>query len=167
MAAVLGESRQAAKVRARLPVAPIAAADVDGRATMGERRPDQRLEEKMTRTITVIVAAMGAATLASAFASPGFAQSTPAAAGKRSVATEFSAQSRPQPARARTRIRVTPVNPETSPYRPYSTTYPVPYKYDYPGRGYVRQCASWLATENRVAGTVITPQMRCWWQPGS
>jgi len=112
MAAVLGESRQAAKVRARLPVAPIAVADVDGRATMGERRLDQRLEEKMTRTITVIVAAMGAATLASAFASPGFAQSTPAAAGKRSVATEFSAQSRPEPARARTRIRVTPVNPD-------------------------------------------------------
>ena len=121
----------------------------------------------MTRTITVIVAAMGTATLASAFASPGFAQSTPAAAGKGSVATEFSAQSRPESARARTRIRVTPVNPETSPYRPYATTYPVPYKYDYPGRGYVRQCASWLATENRVAGTVITPQMRCWWQPGS
>ena len=33
--------------------------------------------------------------------------------------------------------------------------------------GYVRQCTSWLATENRVAGTVITPQMRCWRQPGS
>jgi hypothetical protein len=43
----------------------------------------------------------------------------------------------------------------------------VPYKYDYPGRGYVRQCSSWLATEHRVAGTVLTPQMRCWWQPGS
>jgi hypothetical protein len=33
--------------------------------------------------------------------------------------------------------------------------------------GYMRQCTSWLATENRVAGTVITPQMRCWRQPGS
>ena len=112
---------------------------------------------------------MGAAILGSTAASPGRAQSMPATAGKRSAATEFSAQSRPEPARARTRIRVTPAPtyPDTSPYRPYSTTYPVPYKYDYPGRGYVRQCSSWLATEHRVAGTVLTPQMRCWWQPGS
>jgi hypothetical protein len=99
--------------------------------------------------------------------SSGFAQSTSKVPDRSGGATEFSAQSRPDSARARTRIRVTPVNPDTSPYRPYSTTYPVPYKYDYPGRGYVRQCSSWLATEHRVAGTVLTPQMRCWWQPGS
>jgi hypothetical protein len=60
---------------------------------------------------------------------------------------------------ARTRIRVTPIYP----YRYYSTTYPVPYKYEYPGPGAVRQCRSWLAPENRVSGPVITPQMRCWW----
>jgi hypothetical protein len=121
----------------------------------------------MTRTTSVIVIAMGTAMLSSAATSLGFAQTTSAAEGKRSAATEFSAQSRTEPARARTRIRVTPVYPQTSPYRTSSTTYPVPYKYEYPGPGYVRQCTSWLATENRVAGTVITPQMRCWWQPGS
>jgi hypothetical protein len=156
-------------MRAGLPVATTEAAGVDGRAAMGERRPDQRVEGKMTRTTTVIVAALGAAMLGAPAMSPGFAQSTPTAAGKHSAATEFSAQSRPEPARARTRIRVTPapVYPDTSPYRPYSTTYPTPFKYEYPGRGYVRQCSSWLATEHRVAGTVLTPQMRCWWQPGS
>jgi hypothetical protein len=26
-----------------------------------------------------------------------------------------------------------------------------------------RHCASWLQKEYRVSGTVITPQMRCWW----
>jgi hypothetical protein len=122
----------------------------------------------MTRTTIVIALATGAAMLGLAAPSVGFAQGTSGAPKKSAVATEFSAQSRQEPARARTRIRVTPEYPlTTSPYRRYSTTYPVPYKYDYPGRGYVRQCTSWLATENRVAGTVITPQMRCWWQPGS
>ena len=33
--------------------------------------------------------------------------------------------------------------------------------------GYVRQCTSWLAGENRVAGPFITPEVRYWWQPGS
>jgi hypothetical protein len=128
----------------------------------------QRLEHEMTRTITVSVLATGAAAIMGlAATSPGLAQSTSKMPDRSGGATEFSAQSRPDSARARTRIRVTPVNPDTSPYRPYSTTYPVPYKYDYPGRGYVRQCSSWLATEHRVAGTVLTPQMRCWWQPGS
>jgi hypothetical protein len=63
-------------------------------------------------------------------------------------------------AMARTRIRVTPVYP----YRLYSTTYPVPYKYEYPGPGAVRQCTSWLAQENRVSGPVIVPRMHCWWE---
>jgi hypothetical protein len=52
------------------------------------------------------------------------------------------------------------------PYRTYSTTYPVPYTYEYPGPGHVRQCTSWLAAENRPSGAVIVPRMRCWWQPG-
>jgi hypothetical protein len=33
-----------------------------------------------------------------------------------------------------------------------------------PGPNSLRYCESWLATENRPSGTVITPQMRCWWQ---
>ena len=27
-----------------------------------------------------------------------------------------------------------------------------------------RICQSWLAQEYRPSGTVITPQMRCWWE---
>ena len=27
-----------------------------------------------------------------------------------------------------------------------------------------RHCTSWLAKEYRPSGTVITPQMRCWWE---
>jgi hypothetical protein len=77
-----------------------------------------------------------------------------------SSALELSAQSRS--GRARTRIRVAPAYP----YRTYSTDYPVPYKYEYPGPGAVRQCTSWLATENRVSGPVIVPRMRCWWERG-
>jgi hypothetical protein len=68
-----------------------------------------------------------------------------------------------EPARARTRIRVAP----RYPYRLYSTDFPVQYKYEYPGPGFVRECASWLAPENRLSGPVIVPKMRCWWQPGS
>jgi len=72
------------------------------------------------------------------------------------------AQAPSRSARPRTRIRVAPAYP----YRTYSTDYPVPYKYEYPGPGFVRQCTSWLAPENRISGPVIVPQMRCWWQRG-
>lgn len=27
-----------------------------------------------------------------------------------------------------------------------------------------RHCTAWLAKEYRESGTVITPQMRCWWE---
>jgi len=37
-------------------------------------------------------------------------------------------------------------------------------RYAYPGPNAVRQCRSWLATEYRVSGPVIVPQMRCWWE---
>jgi len=45
--------------------------------------------------------------------------------------------------------------------RPRVTIYP---RRLYPGPNAVRQCRSWLVTEYRVSGPVITPQMRCWWQ---
>jgi hypothetical protein len=32
-----------------------------------------------------------------------------------------------------------------------------------PGPNSKRHCRAWLAKEYRVSGTVITPQMRCWW----
>ena len=112
----------------------------------------------MARTTSVVTLALGV--LGACLAGPAFAQTAP---GARSGApAEVSAQSRPRPARARTRIRVTPGYP----YRLYSTTYPVPYKYEYPGPGAVRQCSSWLVTENRVSGSVIVPKMRCWWERG-
>jgi hypothetical protein len=112
----------------------------------------------MIRATTVIMA-VGAAAFGSASAS--LSQTAPGAAGR--VPPELAAQPNPRPARARTRIRVTPAYP----YRTFSTTYPVPYTYEYPGPGFVRQCAAWLRPENRPSGPVITPQMRCWWEPGS
>jgi hypothetical protein len=33
-----------------------------------------------------------------------------------------------------------------------------------PGPNSQRYCQAWLRTENRPSGTVITPQMQCWWQ---
>lgn len=109
----------------------------------------------MRRAAAVILVA-GAAALACAPES--LAQFTPDA----TASPELSAPSNPRSARARTRIRVTPAFP----YRTYSTTYPVPYTYEYPGPGHVRECTSWLAAENRPSGPVIVPRMRCWWQPG-
>lgn len=38
--------------------------------------------------------------------------------------------------------------------------------YTYPGPGAVRQCAAWLQPEYRPSGTVIVPQMHCWWERG-
>ena len=35
-----------------------------------------------------------------------------------------------------------------------------------PGPESVRQCSFWLATEYRPGGTVIVPQMHCWWERG-
>jgi len=34
----------------------------------------------------------------------------------------------------------------------------------HPGPNAQRYCRSWLAKEYRVSGTVIVPQMRCWWE---
>jgi hypothetical protein len=108
----------------------------------------------MRRAATVIILTLGAVALDLAATSPGYAQFP---------SDEVSAPPpRRPPPRARTRITVSPAYP----YRPYSTTFPVPYQAEYPGPGAVRQCTSWLATEYRPSGTVLTPQMRCWWQTG-
>jgi hypothetical protein len=110
----------------------------------------------MIRATAAIIVVVGAAALAAA---PESLAQFPSDA---TPSPETSAPSRSQPPRARTRIRVTPAYP----YRPYSTTYPVPYTYEYPGPGHVRECTSWLAAENRPSGAVIVPRMRCWWRPG-
>jgi hypothetical protein len=113
---------------------------------------------KMTRAISLIMLALSAAALGFVATDAARAQSAGRATTRNAAPTELSAQSRP--VRARTRIRVVPAYP----YRLYSTTYPVPYKYDFPGPGGVRQCMSWLAPENRASGPVIVPRMRCWWE---
>jgi hypothetical protein len=113
----------------------------------------------MTRTVILGVA--GAA-LAIALVGIGVPTAAAQTATQRTgvAATQAYAQA---PRRPRTRIRVTP---HYYPYRLNSTDYPVPYPAEYPGPGYVRQCTSWLVTQNRVSGPVIMPRMRCWWQPG-
>jgi hypothetical protein len=64
--------------------------------------------------------------------------------------------------RAPTRIIVRPRLRE----RLDSTEFPRSDNLGYPGRNAVRQCVSWLQPEYRPSGTVVTPQMRCWWQRG-
>jgi hypothetical protein len=116
------------------------------------------MDLNVTRTISRIMLALGVAVLGFLASDAARAQSAGRATTVHAAPTVLLAQLRP--ARARTRIRVVPAYP----YRLYSTTYPVPYKYDFPGPGAVRQCNSWLAPENRASGPVIVPRMRCWWE---
>ena len=64
--------------------------------------------------------------------------------------------------RAPTRVIVRPILRE----RLDSTEFPRSDYLGYPGPNAVRQCVSWLQPEYRLSGTVVTPQMRCWWQRG-
>ena|SRR5271157_2412599 len=114
---------------------------------------------KMTPAISLIMMALGAIVLGSV-ASDVVAgeQSMRRATEMNALPTDAFAQSRRM--RARTRVRVMPAYP----YRLYSTTYPVPYKYEFPGPGAVRQCRSWLAPEDQASGQVIVPRMHCWWE---
>ena len=116
----------------------------------GDKRAWGKIPEKH---LLVIAAVLAAVTIGLAGTHSASAQTAPGA-------TERADNARPLRARPRTRIRVAPAYP----YRLLSTPYPVPYKYEYPGPGAVRQCTSWLATEYRVSGPVITPRMRCWWE---
>ena len=61
------------------------------------------------------------------------------------AAAPASAQDSPPPPRVRPHIVVHPRSAE-------------------PGPNAKRYCRSWLAKEYRPSGTVITPQMTCWWQ---
>jgi hypothetical protein len=109
------------------------------------------------REIAVVIT-----TVAAALIGTGAGECADARSGDAKSALSAHAQARTGSTRPRTRIRVTPAYP----YRTFSTDYPVPYRYEYPGPGFVRQCSSWLAPENRPSGPVIVPRMRCWWQPG-
>jgi hypothetical protein len=44
--------------------------------------------------------------------------------------------------------------------RPHITIHPRRIE---PGPNTKRHCRAWLAKQYRVSGTVIVPQMRCWW----
>jgi hypothetical protein len=44
--------------------------------------------------------------------------------------------------------------------RPHVTVHPRRIE---PGPNSKRHCVSWLQKQYRVSGTVIVPQMRCWW----
>ncbi len=83
--------------------------------------------------------------------------------GAWSLGADAFAQAQPKSKRARTRIIVTP---RYYPYRTQTLTYPPPYDIEFPGPGYVRQCASRLVQEARPSGTVIVPVSRCWWERG-
>jgi hypothetical protein len=106
---------------------------------------------KITATIAIVAAALllGAA---------GGAQAQP---------PDWDRTVRPAPKqkaqkRAPTRVIVRPILRN----RHDATEFPRTDNLGYPGPNAVRQCVSWLATEHRLSGTVVTPQMRCWWQRG-
>lgn len=73
---------------------------------------------------------------------------------------------RPAPSAARKRPPIRIIVTPTTRNRHDSTEFPRADRLGYPGPNAVRQCRSWLATEHRPSGTVVTPQMRCWWQRG-
>ena len=95
-----------------------------------------------------------------AWAAPASAQT---GEGERTIGrSDLSAYAQAPQRRARTRVRVTP----RCPYRTESVPYPVPAECDFPGPGFVRQCAAKLVQEYRPSGTVIVPVTRCWWERG-
>ena len=64
--------------------------------------------------------------------------------------------------RVRPQIRVQP----RYPYRTFSTPYPLPYDYEFPGPNATRNCTVRYVQDFRPSGTVIVLRMRCWWVPG-
>jgi hypothetical protein len=126
---------------------------VDLRRPMRERYnilvEQAAIMKTMPRTTLAVIALLAAALVDGPV--------SPAAAGERAQtaeASDLSAQTR----RVRPRVRI---------YRqPAAWPYPRPGYYSWPGPNAVRQCVDWYALENRPSGTVITPQMRCWWVSG-
>jgi len=143
--------------------------DVDGGPAMGDGRQETGGGAMTTKATIGIVAAMllGLAGAAQAqtpefdriFQSlkptpqPAQAQPKQKAAPKQQVYVQK---------RAPARITVRPILRE----RLDSTEFPRSDYLGYPGPNAVRQCVSWLQPEYRPSGTVVTPQMRCWWQRG-
>lgn len=131
-----------------------AAPAVDGRPAIGERkgRAERWGTMKAKATIGIVTAALLLGL----------------AGGSQAQTPDWDRVVRPLPRqkapqqRAPTRIIVRPVLRN----RHDATEFPRTDTLGFPGRNAVRQCLSWLATEHRPSGTVVTPQMRCWWQRG-
>ena len=137
---------------------------VDGGRSMGERHGlgvvSMRLKATMTRTAAFIAAATGLILFGLAGAGGVSAQSPGA---QRDLSATLSARAQVQPRRrVRPRIHVRPAYP----YRLAPSIYPIPYEYEYPGPGAVRQCTAALVQEMRPSGPVIVQKMHCWWQRG-
>jgi hypothetical protein len=117
------------------------------------------------KAIVGIVAALliGAPWAAQAQAPDRIVRQAPAKSAPQQRAPQQRApQQRAPQQRAPTRVIVRPALRN----RQDATEFPRADNLGFPGRNAVRQCVSWLATENRPSGTVVTPQMRCWWQRG-
>lgn len=113
-----------------------------------------------TSTAVFVMAATGLILVGLAELDSANAQSQGSERGlKAALSARGQVRLRPRP---RTRIRVTPAYP----YRLAPSIYPIPYTYEYPGPGAVRQCTSWLAQELRPSGPVIVPKMHCSWVRG-
>jgi hypothetical protein len=106
--------------------------------------------------IAKAIIAIVAAALLLGVADPAYAQSS------NDRVTRPAQKQKPAQKRAPARITVRPVLRN----RHDATEFPRTDNLGYPGPNAVRQCVSWLATEHRLSGTVVTPQMRCWWQRG-
>lgn len=108
------------------------------------------------RIVTLAIAAALAALISGTM--PGAAAPRDREASARMSAGDALAQSRPR--RARPRIRVTPRRYYD---RHFSSPYPLPYDFEYPGPNAVRDCRTRLVQEARPSGTVVVPRTRCWW----
>jgi hypothetical protein len=106
---------------------------------------------KITATIAIVATAL-------LFGAAGGVQAQPPDSDR----VVRQAQKQKAQKRAPTRIIVRPILRN----RHDATEFPRTDNLGYPGPNAVRQCVSWLATEHRLSGTVVTPQMRCWWQRG-
>ncbi len=120
------------------------------------RDGEKGVKQPGRRALIWAAVALGAGVLVAS----GDAQAQGAGDARRGT-TEFSAQSRLDASRPpRTRLRVRPIYP----YRTFSTDYPVPYEYEYPGPNGVRQCKARLVQEMRPSGPTVVPKMHCWWE---
>jgi hypothetical protein len=103
----------------------------------------------MMRVVTVALLAASAGVLLTETSA--LAQTAPGVRAAQAAPTDLSAQRRP--------LRRVPIYPR-------ETWRPDVYPQYYPGPNAVRICNAHYVQEYRPSGTVITPRMHCYWQPG-